>query len=844
MTEGNLTEPSSSPTPAPKHNYDASSIQVLEGLDAVRKRPAMYIGDTAQNGLHHLIWEVVDNSIDEAMQGHCDHIVVTLHKDGSVSVLDNGRGIPTDLHPKLKVPALEVIMTKLHSGGKFDKDSYQVSGGLHGVGVSVVNALSEWLEVEVYRDGKVFRQTFAHGDKASELTILGETSRHGTLVRFRPDSEIFETTELVPRVVHKRLRELAYLMGARRLKLTFVDEASGAREDMCFPDGLIDFVRYLNSGEQALHDVIYVEGVHRDPERQQDYSVWVSLQYTDGYNEKIFTFVNNINTLEGGTHLSGFKTAVTRTINQLAKKNNLLKDKEKPPSGEDLREGLTAIVSVWVPEPQFESQTKIRLGNREVEGIVNSVFGEAFATHLEENPRVGRLIFEKAMAAARAREAARKARDQIRRKSAMESSPLPLKLVDCQRGTARDQAELFLVEGDSAGGSAILGRASFQGILPLRGKILNVEKAPVHKVMDHKEIEAIVAAVGTGFVGEEFDVDELRYGKIVIMTDADVDGSHIRTLLLTFFYRKMPELMKRGYVYVAQPPLYLLTKGDRKVYVHTEPERETAMLTFGLENVSLSVAGKTYRGGDLERLFDLARRLFRESSLDPDKVGYGISDLVRTQQELGSWPTHLLLVSNDRLPKRSVPNCARPIPFGPARSGLFAVIGEAELDQLLHEISGGADLRVAFTGAIDETADVVVESIHLSQRLRALIEEAKAAGMPLQALDGRPHAAGAGPAIELRLGTKSESANTVREALQLMRNRDDVKTNRFKGLGEMNPDQLWESAMDPERRLLYRVGLADEVDADNLFTLLMGSVVEPRRAFIEKHALEVANLDV
>ncbi|MFQ5506342.1 MAG: DNA gyrase subunit B, partial [Planctomycetota bacterium] len=535
-----------------KTKYNASSIQVLEGLEAVRKRPAMYIGDTSSTGLHHLVWEVVDNAVDEALQRRCDLIVVTLHDDGSVSVLDNGAGIPTDIHPQLGIPAVEVILTKLHAGGKFDKENYQVSGGLHGVGVSVVNALSEWLEVEVYRGGRIFRQTFERGRKTSEMAVLGETDKKGTMVRYKADPEIFETEEVSWSLVHKRLRELAYLMGTYGLRIIIVDERTEERDELLYPAGIIDFVRHLNDGKEALHeDVIYIHKAYTDPERDASYGVEAALQYNDGYNECIFSFVNNINTAEGGTHLVGFKSALTRSFNQFAKQNNLVKDKEKYPSGEDLREALTAIISVEVPDPQFESQTKIRLGNREVEAIVSNIVSEGLKTFLEENPRIGKTIFQKAMEASRAREAARKARDQVRRKSAMEGSTLPGKLADCHKGTERDKAELFLVEGDSAGGSAVTGRADFQAVLPLRGKILNVEKAPIHKVSVHREIEAMIAAIGTGFIGEEFNESKLRYGKVIIMTDADVDGSHIRTLLLTFFYRKMPELIKRGQIFVS-----------------------------------------------------------------------------------------------------------------------------------------------------------------------------------------------------------------------------------------------------------------------------------------------------
>jgi DNA gyrase subunit B len=817
--------------------YNASSIQVLEGLEAVRRRPAMYIGDTSVAGLHHLIWEVVDNSVDEALQGRCSHIIITVHKDDSVSVLDDGRGIPIDMHPKLGVPALEVIMTKLHAGGKFDKDSYQVSGGLHGVGVSVVNALSEWLEVEVYRNGKVYRQTFERGQKSSELAELGDTSRCGTQVRFKADPDIFEITEIESKVVHKRMRELAYLMGRSSLKISLNDEKTGKSEDLQYPEGLIDFVRHLGRANTVVHpDVIHIEReyIQADEERSAKYGLELALQFNDGFNENVLSFVNNINTHAGGTHLSGFKTALTRTFNQFAKRNTLVKDKEKPPSGDDLREGLVAVLSIKVPEPQFESQTKLRLGNREVEGIVNTIVGDALRVYLEENPRIGKAIFDKAMMASRAREAARKARDSIRRKSAMENSTLPLKLVDCQRGTPRDEAELFLVEGDSAGGTAVSGRAGFQAVLPLRGKILNVEKAPIHKVMDHREIEAIVAAVGTGFLGEEFDASRLRYDKIVIMTDADVDGSHIRTLLLTFFYRKMPELVRRGHVYVAQPPLYRLKKGKSYRYAHSEAERETAMLEIGAESAELRFDGQTRTGSDLEQAIRVIQRLQREVGLQPANDGYGLSDLARIQAETGKWPTHRIEFCSERV--RGLKIADDPT------ASTFVTGGEQEMDEIVQRMTSEVPgLEVGFSSKADKTCDLVVRTIHLSKRFHELLAEAEKLGLPIAIFD---QANGEELRLELKLGGETKRSATLIEMARLYFSRTDVEITRFKGLGEMDADQLWESAMDPERRLLCQVGYADEQDADELFRVLMGTIVEPRREFIEKHALEVSNLDI
>ncbi|MEZ5987713.1 MAG: DNA topoisomerase (ATP-hydrolyzing) subunit B [Planctomycetota bacterium] len=838
-----MTPPADKNPPA---KYDASSIQVLEGLEAVRKRPAMYIGDTTSAGLHHLIWEVVDNSVDEALQGRCSLIVVKLHADGSVSVLDDGAGIPTDIHPKMGVPALEVILTKLHAGGKFDKGSYQVSGGLHGVGVSVVNALSEWLDVEVYRDGKIYHQTFEKGVKTSEMAVLGDTDRRGTLVHYKADPEIFDDTEVVWGIVHKRMRELSYLMGTSNLRIDVEDERTGQKDTLFHPEGLVEFVKELGHGKNALHDqVVYVQREHVDEESDSRYEVECALQYNDGYNEQIFTFVNNINTHEGGTHLSGFKTALTRTLNQFARTNKLVKDKEKYPSGDDLREGLVAVLSVKVPEPQFESQTKIRLGNREVEGIVNTVVGDGLRDWFDAHPKEARKIFDKAMDAARAREAARKAREQVRRKSALESSSLPVKLADCHKGTPREKAEIFLVEGDSAGGSAITGRGSYQAVLPLRGKILNVEKASNHKILGHREIEAIWSAIGTGFLGEEFDESRLRYSKIIIMTDADVDGSHIRTLLLTFFYRKMPELVDRGYIYVAQPPLYLIKKGKTEIYCHTEKERRDHEFRIGVGQTALVIDGVEQSEGVLAETIETLRALVDFSGTTPAKDGFTISDLLRQRREHGSWPTHLLLLRGDRVPRAVIPG-------NRDATVLFVHGGEAELERVVQAMKAEVPgLGVAFQGDKDAQADLVIRTLHLSARFKEVVQRAEDRGLPFDLLDAPfdQEALDTDPELaRIRLRTAKETrpiGNLVQalDAIAAMSGKD-VEVKRFKGLGEMNADQLWETTMDPATRRLYRVGYADEVDTDKLFTILMGSEVEPRREFIERHALEITNLDV
>jgi DNA gyrase subunit B len=806
--------------------YDASSIKVLEGLDAVRKRPAMYIGDTGTKGLHHLAWEVIDNAVDEALEKRATRVDVRVHKDGSLSVKDNGRGIPVDMH-ETGVPALEVILTKLHSGGKFDKSSYKVSGGLHGVGVSVVNALAEVLEVEVYRDGKTYRQIYARGHKTSELKVIGVAEGTGTMVRFKADPQIMEVTEFSYEVLRKRLRELAYLMGSMRVHFTLFDENTDKGEEFLFPEGLKEFVVDLNRAKNAMHkDVIYIfKEMATEEDSSKTYVVEMALQYNDGYNENVYTFVNNVNTIEGGTHLVGFRTALTRALNNWARTEKVLKEKDPVPSGEDFKEGLTAVLSIKVPDPQFESQTKIKLGNREAQSIVETVVGEGLRTYFEESPSTPRAIFGKAMDALRAREAARKARDLVRRKSALEGGGLPAKLADCQKGVAREDAELFLVEGDSAGGTAKLGRLPHQAILPLRGKILNVEKAPVDSILDHEEIQTIVSAIGTGFVTEEFDLERLRYGKIIIMTDADVDGSHIRTLLLTLFYRKMPELVMRGYVYVAQPPLYLVTKGKTERYALNDEEKLKVMAEMGLGDTVLTHGSRSFRAAGLREIIDLVGRL------------QGFARRLPPEAEV----PFLEWLGSAALPGYDLP-LYWLVQGGKGRFLDTESQLDAEVERLTIQL--GRELRI-YEGPESEcrrdSADVQIYALHAGGEVQPILKQLAEKGCGVDALRRTEP-----PPFLVVAGKEKREAHHLLEAVDLIKQacEQEVKTKRYKGLGEMNPSQLFESTMDPERRVLNRVAVNDMVEADRIFTVLMGPEVEPRREFIEKHALEATNIDI
>jgi DNA gyrase subunit B len=779
----------------------------------------MYIGGTGVQGLHHLVYEVVDNSVDEAIAGYCTHIQVTIHSDNSVTVVDDGRGIPVDMHPSEGVSAAEVVMTKLHAGAKFDKGSYKVSGGLHGVGVSVVNALSEWLELEVCRDGGVYTQRYRRGVPEAPLQRIGTTKRVGTTVTFKPDAEIFtETTEFSFDTLSARLRELAFLN--RGLRIVIEDERDGRTHEFHYEGGIESFVTYLNQNKVVLHpQPVYIKG------ERDDIRLEVALQYNDGYNENIFSFVNTINTVEGGTHLIGLKSALTRTINVYASASGVLKGDKENLSGDDVREGLTGVISMQVPEPQFEGQTKAKLGNSEVKGIVEAIVNEQLGIFLEENPGVARKIVEKAVMAARAREAARKARDLTRRKGLLESLALPGKLADCsERDPAR--SELYVVEGDSAGGSAKQGRdRTFQAILPLRGKILNVEKARFDKMLSSQEIQTLITALGTGIGREDFDVEKIRYHRIIIMTDADVDGSHIRTLLLTFFFRHMRPVIERGYLYIAQPPLYKVKRGQTEMYLKNQVAFDDYILQLATDRLRLRAPGDGKELGG-SRLAALIRRVQTFERL--------LGRLGRRRYDARVL-RHLALDGNLALPSlRDV---------GPATQllqHLLAALQQQDSGMVQeHQLSWDEEHNcyriVLGTRDNGSTLTTVIDQALLAsqdfQDLRTLARQLEGLGAP-------PYTLRAG-GIEIT----ADNFDALLQAVSTAGKRD-LSIQRYKGLGEMNPTQLWETTMDPERRTLLQVTIEDAVEADYIFTTLMGDQVDPRKAFIEKHAKEVVNLDI
>ncbi len=794
--------------------YDATTIQVLEGVEAVRRRPAMYIGDTSVRGLHHLVYEVVDNSVDESLAGYCNYIEVEVRSDNSVSIIDNGRGIPVDMHKTQKKPAVEVALTTLHAGGKFDHRVYKVSGGLHGVGVSVVNALSDWLEVEVKRDGKVYHQRYERGKTASKLTVIGKSSSTGTRVTFKPDRTIFNKIDFSYDILSQRLRELAFLNKGLKIKLG--DERSDKEAVFDFAGGIVSFVEYLSKNKNPLHNkVVYFQ------KEQDDVIVEVALQYNDGYAETLFSFANNINTIEGGTHLSGFKSALTRAINQYAKGKNLLKNDEIAISGEDVREGLTAVVNVKVPNPQFEGQTKTKLGNSEVEGLVASASLDALAAYFEENPSVANKIIDKVIVASRAREAARKARELTRRKGALEGAGLPGKLADCSE---RDAAlcELYIVEGDSAGGSAKQGRdRRFQAILPIKGKILNVEKARLDKILSNEEIRTIITALGTG-VGEEFDLAKLRYFKLILMADADIDGSHIRTLLLTLLYRQMPKLVTEGHVYIAQPPLYKIKRGQREEYIQTEQQMDEFLLELGRE------------GHHFMRLKD--KQVFTDNQF---------KELLR------------LLVEIEKLAKmleKKGVEFKKYLTFRHLKTKKMPIY-KVKVDGIDHFLYSDKELAKFTAGQEKEAGQDVLELFEAAEIEQLLLKLEK------MSLDINTYAAGEllekeavvkdankkpKPLYRIVNAKEQKELFALKEALVYIKEMATrgMHIQRYKGLGEMNPQQLWDTTMDPQKRTILQVTLEDAVETDKMFTVLMGDQVEPRRAFIEEYAHQVKNLDV
>ena len=790
-------------------SYDASAIQVLEGLEAVRRRPAMYIGDTSTRGLHHLVEEVVDNSIDEAMAGHAKRVEVAIHQDQSITVTDDGRGIPVDLHKTEKKSALEVVMTKLHAGGKFDSRTYKVAGGLHGVGISVVNALAEWLEVEVRRDGKLYRMRFARGKPISQLTVIGKATGTGTKVTYKADKEIF-TGGIVLNydTLANRLRELAFLN--RGLTIAIKDERNDKEATFKFDGGIKEFVEHLNKSKTALHTVVMFE------DQKEHVSAEIALQYTDSYAEHLFSFANNINTIDGGTHLSGFKSALTRVINQYSKSKNLFKGDDLTIEGEDARAGLTAVISVKVPQPQFEGQTKAKLGSPEVEGIVASMCIEKLATYFEEHPTIASKIAEKCLLEARARERARHERDLVRRKGLLESSALPGKLADCSE---RDAAlcELYIVEGDSAGGSAKQGRdRRFQAILPIKGKILNVEKARLEKVLTNAEIRTIITALGCG-IGKEMDLGRLRYHKIIIMCDADVDGNHIRTLLLTFFYRQMLPLASNGHVYIAQPPLYKIKRGKREEYVESEGQMQGMLLELGSEGRTLTHL-KSKRVYKDKALIDILKLLIELDTI-ARRLGRHRIDPQNYFQQLDAkkgLPLYLIRMAGE-------PHFV----YNDEELAKFAGKHELNLEELEKNLPNAKAQFVE----IFEQSDL--------EDLRKKLEKHELSLHEYYPIDAKPAFKVTADKTETIHGGLAEALKAIEDA-----GKQGMTIQRYKGLGEMNPHQLWETTMDPAKRTILRVTMEDTVEAERMFTTLMGEAVEPRKQFIEEHALEVKNLDV
>lgn len=789
--------------------YTAESIKVLKGLEAVRKRPAMYVGSTGPEGLHHLVYEVVDNSIDEALAGYCDKIDVLIHVDNSMTVIDNGRGIPVELHKKEKRPAAEIVMTTLHAGGKFDTKTYQVSGGLHGVGVSVVNALSEKLDLEVKRGGGVYAQTYQRGKPTTNLKKIGKTKNTGTKITFKPDREIFESIDFNFEILSQRLREFSFLN--RGLTITLGDERNGRTNEFQYKGGIREFVQFLNQNKTPLNPKpIYFEC------EKDGVMVEMALQYNTSYSETIFSFVNNINTTEGGTHLIGFKAALTRSINNYANANNLIKDLSQNLSGEDTREGLCTVLSLKLKNPQFEGQTKTKLGNSEVKGIVESVVIEQLSIYFEENPTVAKKIVSKILDAARAREAARKARELARRKGVLESTTLPGKLADCQE---RDpaQSELFLVEGDSAGGSAKQARdRRFQAILPLRGKILNVEKARFDKVLKSAEIGTIISALGTGYEPTEFSLEKLRYHRVIIMTDADVDGSHIRTLLLTFFYRQMPQLIERGFLYIGQPPLYKISKGKSAEYLRDERVFEKYLIKKISQEFQIKVNRRKeiIKGEKFRRFFQkiIAKKNYIRILERKNYPLFLIDILIKSGVEGAGF----LQKKKKMEDIQSLLN----------EKGIVSVLSSDE-EHGLYELA--VNFQVNGMNVSCKVNLALIQSVEY-QNLYKIHRELEDFSPPFLLISDSER---------IKIDNEAKLLEYLFE-----KGKKGIVIQRYKGLGEMTPNQLWETTMDPERRYITQVSIRDAVEADSVFTILMGDEVEPRRNFLEKNALEAQNLDI
>ena len=789
-----------------EEDYKAEDIKVLKGLDAVRKRPAMFIGTTGFEGLHHLVYEVVDNSIDEALAGFCDKVEVTVHTEDSITVVDNGRGIPTGLHPgdSKRRTAAEIALTELHAGGKFESKAYKISGGLHGVGVSVVNALSEWLDLEIKQSGEVWEQHYQRGVPTGPLTRVGKTKSRGTKITFKPDAEIFETIEFNYDTLAHKLRELAYLNKGLNIKIT--DERVNKEQTFLYDGGIISFVEHLNKNKNTLHPKpIYVS------KEKDGIAVEVAIQYSDSYSETLFSFANNINTKEGGTHLVGFKSALTRTVNSFALSTGLIKSSKEAISGDDAREGLTAIVSVKLPNPQFEGQTKTKLGNSEVKGIVESVVNETLGAYFEQNPSVLKKIIEKAIQASRAREAARKARELTRRKGALEDTGLPGKLADCAEKDP-SLSEIFIVEGESAGGSAKQGRDRHnQAILPLKGKILNVEKARFDKMLNSEEIKILITALGTGIGAEDFDITKARYQKVIIMTDADVDGAHIRTLLLTFFFRQMLQIIEKGYLYIAQPPLFRVKKGRKEQYIQSESKLENMLFELAADEIEIYngnvLAGKAIipyirNLAKFEKLLDWFAKRKNDTAVIKALLHYNLDkDVLKNEKDI-----HALI----RKLKQEFP----------------------DLSEELKEDEEHQSYRVELKR---EGLKLTIDDNFLTspdfRALKNLFSALKEIGHP-------PY--------KVKHNMETHNFGSSRELFDFISSiaKKGINIQRYKGLGEMNPKQLWETTMDPEKRTLLQVSIEDFVKAEEIFTTLMGDQVEPRKEFIERYALEVRNLDI